>query len=162
MKQFVIYRHPQKGHQAVKVGFCYPALFAGPFWLLARDMVAKCLAFIGLFFLLPVVIIISLTVVLLVVVIIFSADNEDAKSMGRAFAPFFAPLGTLVIQAYIPGWLLYLGATGNDIRRRHLLSEGFVEVGRVAEDSEEFAVELYLRNESKQSGESETNKAAEE
>lgn len=38
MKTFQVYKHPTLGAQAVKVGFCWPAIFFGLFWMMASRL----------------------------------------------------------------------------------------------------------------------------
>jgi hypothetical protein len=51
MKTFNVFKHPDKGFEAVKVGFSWPAFFFGILWMIAK----KLWALAGLYFILTIV-----------------------------------------------------------------------------------------------------------
>ncbi|MGI9298675.1 MAG: DUF2628 domain-containing protein [Gammaproteobacteria bacterium] len=126
MAEFIIYHHPVRGHQAVKVGFCWPAFFFDLIWLLFCGMWGWALLGLGGFFLIGVWV------------------DSTASSMQRADDMYTA--ATVILGFPLK---LILGFQGNDIRRRKLLGRGFSKVGKVRESSKAYAIKLHLHEKNK-------------
>lgn len=104
MKFFDVYKHPEKGYQAVKQGFGWPAFFFSAFWAFAKHLWA-----FGLF--------ISVGIILFWFVGMIFWDGYTGE--------------VLLVNGFAIGFHYFIGVYGNDWRRKNLEECGFVRVNSV-------------------------------
>lgn len=120
MKQFSIYENPQGDFQAVKIGFCWPGFFFGVIWALFCKMWKLGLCLIGIS------IVISL--------VGGAATNPESIAMAETFSRIF---GLFVSLA--------LGAKGNELREKDLMSKGYEFKGTELFNNKEDAIAQYIK-----------------
>lgn len=102
MKTFDIYQHPILGYQAVKQGFAWPAFFFTVIWALVKKMWKLALVLFGVMFLLS-----------FIEAIFEQGGSED---------------GVILLLFLQLVFFVFVGAKGNDWRRKNLESRGFKHV----------------------------------
>jgi len=114
MKTFKIYRHPELGLQAVKVGFTWPGFLFGVIWMLiCRLWIHAAVIFaIG----------VAITIII----------PDQPQELG-AILNFAVSMGI----AYV------VGMSGNQWRRDNLLKRGFQEVMAVEADNKDAALGIF-------------------
>ena len=115
MRNFEVFHHTEDGHEAVKLGFSWPAFFFGWIWAVAKDLnfaVFGLFASIAGFFFL----------------------NYQLQESGNAIGALISSLTQLV-------FFIWVGWNGNKWRRVNLLKRGFTIVGTVAEKSPKRAIQ---------------------
>jgi len=114
MKVFKVYKHPELGAEAVKVGFSWPAAFFIVIWMLAK----KLWIYAGLW---------------IVAYIVLSIIQDSALKSGSMVAILLVLAGHLVL-ALIPAF------KGNEWRTRNLTKRGFEFVASVSADTPDAAI----------------------
>lgn len=115
MKLFDIYMHPDKGLQAVKKGFAWPACFFTFLWAFVHRMWGVGFGILGVFF----------------VLVFLEALFNQAGNVVGAFLIFMSQLAVFVI----------VGAKGNDWRRSNLAKRGFEKFSSVHADTPDRAID---------------------
>jgi hypothetical protein len=118
MKTFNVYRHPIQGLEAVKVGFSWPAVSAGPIWMLAKQLWGLSALWIALY--------LSLSLV---------ETGTDKFEPGGAQA--------LVYLHLVAGYCalsLIPGLSGNKWREKNLVRRGFEMIGTIQAETPEAAI----------------------
>jgi hypothetical protein len=118
MKTFNVYRHPLQGLEAVKVGFSWPAVSAGLFWMLVKQLWGMSALWIALY--------ISLSLV--------ETDIDKFDPGGtQALAYLHLVVGYLALTL-IPGF------KGNEWREKNLVRRGFEMLRTVQAETPEAAI----------------------
>ncbi|HEX4962679.1 MAG TPA: hypothetical protein VF173_17720 [Thermoanaerobaculia bacterium] len=128
MKTFSVYEHPALGLEALKVGFCWPALVLGILWMLAR----KLWSFLGLWFALYVA---------LFILVLWSGGIESQATQGWIFIIVLA--GLLVL------WLIP-AFKGNTWREKNLAARGYEKVFTVQAETRDSAIAQVARDRQQQ------------
>ena len=124
MKTFKIYRHPTRGHEAVKVGFSWPAFFFGIIWMLVKRL--RSLAAIW---------ILAFVILAVIEIITDAAQSEPALQ---------AVVYLLLVAANIALWLTP-AFKGNSWRVRNLEKNGYELVGESQADTADAAIAQVAR-----------------
>lgn len=124
MKSYVVYKHPNLGIQAVKIGISWPAAIFSVFWLVAHRLWAY-----------------SIVWVLGVIACEYIDSVVESVSTG------FALLLYLVLFVINIALLLTPAFQGNSWLGEQLEKVGYKESGIISAESIERAIELATRNE---------------
>lgn len=102
MRTFDVYQHPNLGYQAVKQGFAWPAFFFTVIWALIKRLWKIALILFGVMFFLT------------FIETIFEQGGSEE--------------GVLVMLFLQIVFFVFVGAKGNDWRRKNLENRGFKHV----------------------------------
>ena len=118
MKTFNVYRHPVQGLEAVKVGFSWPAVSAGPIWMLAKQLWGWSALWIALYC--------SLSLV--------ETDTGESESGGAQALVYLHLVAGYAALSLIPG------LKGNQWWEKNLVRRGFEMCGTVQAETPEAAI----------------------
>lgn len=118
MKTFNVYRHPDQGFEAVKVGFSWPALSAGLIWMLAKQLWGLSALWIALY--------VSLSLV--------ESGAGESESGGSQTLVYLHLVAGYFVLSLLPGF------KGNEWREKNLVKRGFELRGTVQAETPEAAI----------------------
>ena len=109
MRTFQVYSHPTwRRFEAVKLGFSWPALFFGIFWMLVKEL----FSYAGIWF------------VLYLLLVLMEAVMDEARSAPGLQAIMYL----ILVVGYFALWLVP-GFKGNAWRSQNLKKQGYDLVG---------------------------------
>ena len=114
MKTFDVYKHPVLGHEAVKQGFSWPALFFTVIWAFFKKMWGNGGVLLGVFLLLN----LGATA--------FWAEGSES--------------GAVLMDLLMVALCVFVGFNGNDWRRSDLSRRGFDKIQSVQAETPEAAI----------------------
>ncbi|EIC23048.1 DUF2628 domain-containing protein [Thiorhodovibrio frisius] len=114
MKTFDVYKHPTRGHEAVKRGFCWPAFFFSWIWAFIKKLWGMGFAFIG---------------IMLVLVTIETAFEQGGSDGG---------VGVMLLLEL--GVFFWFGSKGNDWRNNNLRKRGYDHVQTIEAETPDAAI----------------------
>lgn len=118
MKTFNVYRHPIQGHEAVKVGFSWPAASAGPIWMLAKNLWGLSGLWVAMYFTLSLV----------------ETVTETSEPSGAQVLLYLLLVAGYFTLGLVPGF------KGNKWREKNLVRRGFEMLGTVQAETPEAAI----------------------
>ena len=118
MKTFNVYRHPLQGLEAVKVGFSWPAVSAGPIWMLSKQLWGLSALWIALY--------LSLSLV--------DPGTDEFEPGGPQGLVYLHLVAGYLALTLIPGFI------GNRWREKNLVRRGFEMLRRVQAETPEAAI----------------------
>jgi hypothetical protein len=110
MKKFNVYKHPDKGIEVVKVGFSWPTLFFGVFWMLFKRLW-------------------GISAIWLVAYLVCGFIDKSAEQSARDIQQSFVKL--MLIAAYLYLWLAPPFMV-NSLREQKIKKHGFELQGLVS------------------------------
>jgi hypothetical protein len=110
MKKFKVYKHPDKGIEVVKVGFSWPTLFFGVFWMLFKRLW-------------------GISAIWLVAYLVCAFIDKSAEQSVRDIQQSFVKL--MLIAAYLYLWLAPPFMV-NSLREQKIKKHGFELQGSVS------------------------------
>jgi hypothetical protein len=110
MKKFNVYKHPDKGIEVVKVGFSWPTLFFGVFWMLFKRLW-------------------GISAIWLVAYLVCAFIDKSAEQSVRDIQQSFVKL--MLIAAYLYLWLAPPFMV-NSLREQKIKKHGFELQGSVS------------------------------
>jgi hypothetical protein len=110
MKKFNVYKHPDKGIEVVKVGFSWPTLFFGVFWMLFKRLW-------------------GISAIWLVAYLVCGFIDKSAEQSVRDIQQSFVKL--MLIAAYLYLWLAPPFMV-NSLREQKIKKHGFELQGSVS------------------------------
>jgi hypothetical protein len=105
MKEFKVFKHPNLGFQAVKIGFSWPGFFVTPIWAAQKEMWGYAFAVLGML------------IFLFMIQLAFAAKQNNG-------AVILMVLSQLMV-------FIVVGVQGNEWRLKNLEKRGFKLVGTV-------------------------------
>lgn len=124
MKNFNVYKHPVNGYEAVKVGFSWPALIFGVFWLITKKMwIRAAIWFTAYSF-------------LFLILSENQAYDEEKKDAWRGLIFF---VGFIVLW-FAPAF------RGNMWREKNLTSRGYENISSATSGTTDGAIAIVVKN----------------
>lgn len=118
MKTFDVYSRSNKGYEAVKKGFSWPAFFFNWIWALIKGLWMIALGFIGVYILLG---------------ILYELSNQN-------------PILEIFSNIFLSILVIMFGVKGNDQYRNNLLKRGFNKIGTVNATGTTAAINMVIAN----------------
>jgi hypothetical protein len=110
MKKFNVYKHPDKGIEVIKVGFSWPTLFFGVFWMLFKRLW-------------------GISAIWLVVYLVCGFIDKSAEQSVRDIQQSFVKLMLIAVYLYL--WLAPPFMV-NSLREQKIKKHGFELQGSVS------------------------------
>jgi hypothetical protein len=118
MKTFNVYRHPIQGLEAVKVGFSWPAVSAGPIWMLIKQLWGLSGLWVGMYFVLSLI----------------ETVTDRSEPGGAQVLVYLLLVAGYVVLGLVPGF------KGNKWREKNLVRRGFELLRTVQAETPEAAI----------------------